>query len=186
MSTIRGKILVGLIGCVCLLLVCCVVGVLFIPQPPVVNPAARQTATAAAAAMALATSAPAATARPEATETAATLAVPTEVATIAPMNTLEPAMAPTDAPAPTDMPDPATTASVAPQPAAATGGGHSFNGDKVDPPWWPCQQGQIKANQNSGIFHVPGGRDYAKTYQHVQCFDTTAAAAAAGYRQAKR
>ncbi len=50
----------------------------------------------------------------------------------------------------------------------------------------PCAQGQLKANRNSGIYHAPGQRDYAKTKDNVQCYDNETQAQAAGYRKAKR
>lgn len=42
----------------------------------------------------------------------------------------------------------------------------------------------IKANNNSGIFHEPGGRFYART-RAERCYVDAAAAAADGYRPAK-
>lgn len=42
----------------------------------------------------------------------------------------------------------------------------------------------IKANDNSGIFHVPGGRFYDRT-KAERCYATAEAAAADGYRAAK-
>jgi hypothetical protein len=42
----------------------------------------------------------------------------------------------------------------------------------------------IKANDNSGIFHVPEGRFYART-KAERCYTTAEAALADGYRQAK-
>jgi len=42
----------------------------------------------------------------------------------------------------------------------------------------------IKANDNSGIFHVPGGRFYDRT-KPERCYTTSEMAAADGYRQAK-
>ncbi|HEY3115833.1 MAG TPA: hypothetical protein VGK54_03750 [Chloroflexota bacterium] len=48
----------------------------------------------------------------------------------------------------------------------------------------PCQIGQIKGNRSSKIYHVPGGGSYAQTKASVQCFDTEAAAQAAGFRRA--
>jgi hypothetical protein len=42
----------------------------------------------------------------------------------------------------------------------------------------------VKANDNSGIFHVPGGRSYERTVAE-RCYATPAAAEADGYRQAK-
>ncbi len=42
----------------------------------------------------------------------------------------------------------------------------------------------IKANDNSGIFHVPGGRFYDRV-KPERCYATADEAAASGYRQAK-
>jgi hypothetical protein len=42
----------------------------------------------------------------------------------------------------------------------------------------------IKANDNSGIFHVPGGRFYDRT-KPERCYTSADAAIADGYRQAK-
>lgn len=42
----------------------------------------------------------------------------------------------------------------------------------------------IKANDNSGIFHVPGGRFYERT-RAERCYTTADAAIADGYRQSK-
>lgn len=42
----------------------------------------------------------------------------------------------------------------------------------------------IKANDNSGIFHVPEGRFYARTNAD-RCYQSAEAAVADGYRQAK-
>jgi hypothetical protein len=42
----------------------------------------------------------------------------------------------------------------------------------------------IKANDNSGIFHVPGGRFYDRT-KAERCYQSAEAAGADGYRQAK-
>lgn len=50
----------------------------------------------------------------------------------------------------------------------------------------PCQPGQIKANLNSNIYHVPGQRDYTNTYANVVCYDTEEQAQAAGFRRAER
>lgn len=48
-----------------------------------------------------------------------------------------------------------------------------------------CPEGYpIKANDNSGIFHVPGGRFYARTVPE-RCYAAAEDAAADGYRQAK-
>lgn len=48
-----------------------------------------------------------------------------------------------------------------------------------------CPDGYpIKANDNSGIFHLPGGRFYDRT-KPERCYSDAEAAAADGYRQAK-
>jgi endonuclease YncB( thermonuclease family) len=50
----------------------------------------------------------------------------------------------------------------------------------------PCFVGQVKGNANSGIYHVPGGSYYARTYANVECFDTEQQARNAGYRRSQR
>jgi hypothetical protein len=56
--------------------------------------------------------------------------------------------------------------------------------------WVPPVDGQcpdgypIKANDNSGIFHVPGGRFYERTVPE-RCYADAADAEADGYRRAK-
>jgi len=48
-----------------------------------------------------------------------------------------------------------------------------------------CPEGYpIKANDSSGIFHVPGGRFYARTTAN-RCYASADAAIADGYRAAK-
>jgi len=48
-----------------------------------------------------------------------------------------------------------------------------------------CPDGYpIKANDNSGIFHIPGGRFYDRTVPE-RCYAAAADALADGYRQAK-
>lgn len=63
--------------------------------------------------------------------------------------------------------------------------------DAGDPPRWVapvdgrCPDGYpIKANDNSRIFHVPGGRFYDRTVPE-RCYADADAAAADGYRAAK-
>jgi hypothetical protein len=120
------------------------------------------------------TPAPTATAEPP---TSTPLPTPTDEP---PTATIEPTAAPTAKPKPTAKPAPAIaivpTENQAgePIPAAADVGAA------------PCQPGQIKGNRNSGIYHAPGQRDYAKSYANVECFNTEAEAQAAGYRRAKR
>jgi micrococcal nuclease len=50
----------------------------------------------------------------------------------------------------------------------------------------PCRPGQIKANRNSGVYHVPRGAAYADVRENVACFDSESAARAAGFRRARR
>ena len=48
-----------------------------------------------------------------------------------------------------------------------------------------CPEGYpVKVNESSGIFHLPGGRFYARTIPD-RCYTTSDAATADGYRQAK-
>jgi hypothetical protein len=55
----------------------------------------------------------------------------------------------------------------------------------VEPVDGACPDGYpIKANDNSGIYHVPGGRFYARTVPE-RCYADTEAAEADGYRAAK-
>ncbi len=55
----------------------------------------------------------------------------------------------------------------------------------ASPSGWNCPSwAPIKGNASSMIYHMPGGRWYAKT-KPEQCFSTQAAARAAGYRPAK-
>jgi hypothetical protein len=69
----------------------------------------------------------------------------------------------------------------------------AFPADPEDPPvvaWVAAVEGgcplthPVKANDNSGIFHVPGGRFYERT-QAERCYRDAAAAEADGYRAAK-
>ena len=61
---------------------------------------------------------------------------------------------------------------------------------EVPPPWVPpldgsCPPGYpIKANEDSGIYHVPGGRFYDRT-KPERCYATSAQAERDGYRAAK-
>jgi hypothetical protein len=108
---------------------------------------------------------PTATPRPTATITA----TPGPTRTPAPTETPAPSPTPrpTGTPPPTPTPDP-TRAAIAAERAA------------------PCAVGQIKGNVESGLYHVPAGRDYARTRANVKCFDSVADAAGAGFRAAER
>lgn len=51
---------------------------------------------------------------------------------------------------------------------------------------YPCADGQIKGNRNSGIYHVPSGNSYANTTDNVACFNNEDEAVNAGFRKAKK
>jgi len=56
----------------------------------------------------------------------------------------------------------------------------------VAPSGWDCPKGYpVKGNASSMIYHVPGGAYYTRTNPE-ECFATTAAARAAGYRASMR
>ncbi|MDO8363137.1 MAG: hypothetical protein Q7V88_09580 [Actinomycetota bacterium] len=68
---------------------------------------------------------------------------------------------------------------------ADAGGGEPAGARWVLPVAGQCPPGYpVKANDNSGIFHVPGGRFYARTVPE-RCYAESADAVADGYRQAK-
>jgi hypothetical protein len=130
---------------------------------------------------------PAATATDEPTATAEPTEVlptdvPTEVPTIAPTAAPPTAVPATEVPAPTDPPAPAAA-----EPAAPASGSVPDLADAppASAPWLPCAKGQIKGNQNSLKFHVPGGSHYQRTYRNVWCFNSSAEAQAAGYVQSQ-
>jgi len=66
------------------------------------------------------------------------------------------------------------------QPRAPTGGRASPPSKDSCPATHP-----IKGNANSGIYHVPGGQFYNQT-DPEDCFSSSAAAIAAGYRASLR
>lgn len=112
-------------------------------------------------------------------------------ATLGPTNTPQPTRtpAPTDTPRPTQTPRPTHT----PRPTLVPGlveTNQAINRDRIATAEsvgaYPCKPGQYKGNQNSGIYHAPGQRDYEKTQTDVACFDTMAEAEAAGFRIAER
>ncbi len=122
-------------------------------------------ATTTALALASTTTAPATTAAAPTTTTAAPTTVTAQVPTTATPTVPPPTAAPTTA---------ATAPPASPPPPPQDLGAA------------PCEPGQIKGNNNSGIYHAPGQRDYAKTYANVTCYDTEAEAVAAGFRRAQR
>lgn len=95
-------------------------------------------------------------------------------------DTASPVKVPTEAPAIAPTTPPSASNRVVP-----TYIGEGRN-QTVDPAWWPCKKGQIKGNRNSNVYHIPTGRDYAKTFRDVRCFTTPQEAEAAGYRAAQR
>lgn len=154
--------------------------------PTVTVPSQPTTTSAPAVPTATSATNPTTQPRPTSTPIAATSKpAPTEApATTAPEPT--PEVAPTEAPA-TSMPEP--TIEPTAQPVVSDEPTYtevSSGRRRVDPPYWPCKEAQIKGNNKSGIFHVPTGRDYAFTFADVTCFDTADAATAAGFRQAQR
>lgn len=90
---------------------------------------------------------------------------------------LAPAPAPKTTPAP--KPAPTVAPKPAPKPAPAAGGGSVRGSGGQCPASHP-----IKANDNSGIYHVPGQRHYNQTNAR-NCFPSEAAAKAAGFRKSK-
>lgn len=84
---------------------------------------------------------------------------------------------PTRTPRPTEDPGPAQTIQAELQ---------ATNTARAEAAAAPCSVGQVKANNNSGVYHQPGQPDYAKTKSNVTCFDTADAAQAAGFRPADR
>lgn len=84
------------------------------------------------------------------------------------------------------------TATARPFTAAATGGASARAAEPAAPSarWVPpvdgaCPAGYaVKANDNSGIFHLPGGRFYDRTVPE-RCYATAEDAEADGYRRAK-
>lgn len=105
-------------------------------------------------------------------------------------NIVEPAGPPEWPPLPTPEPVPAPpvaanttkpTGSTATRSETATGAGGWIGPD--DDGSCPVSH-PIKANDNSGIFHVPDGRFYNRT-KAERCYQSAEAALADGYRQAK-
>ncbi|MCD0172926.1 thermonuclease family protein [Micrococcus luteus] len=84
-------------------------------------------------------------------------------------------------PIPEAAPAPAPEATPAPEAAPAAGDAGPVRGaDSVCPDSHP-----VKANDNSGIYHVPGQQHYGKTNAR-HCYASAAAAQADGYRAARR
>lgn len=90
------------------------------------------------------------------------------------------------APAPAAAPEWPPMPSVAPEPAVAGAATDESTQQRwVAPVDGQCPDGYpVKANDNSGIYHVPGGRFYERTIPE-RCYADTDAAEADGYRAAK-
>ena len=93
-----------------------------------------------------------------------------------------------DPPATASPTTPSTTPSTTPEPAVELvppSSSAAGSARWVAPVDGACPDGYpIKANDNSRIFHVPGGRFYARTVPE-RCYAAAADAVADGYRQAK-
>jgi hypothetical protein len=80
---------------------------------------------------------------------------------------------------------PAPTVTEAAPPAAAGSATTAPGATWVEPVDGACPDGYpIKANDNSGIYHAPGGRFYERT-RPERCYPTAEAAEADGYRRSK-
>lgn len=115
------------------------------------------------------------------TESAPAQAAPAPQQFAAPAS--KPAAAPAPAPAPASKPAAAPAPAPAPKPAPAAGGSGPVAGNtatRTCPASHP-----VKANDNSGIYHLPHNQAYSQTNAR-NCYATAAAAQAAGYRAAKR
>lgn len=174
------------------------------PAPPTSTALPTTTPVPATATHTPATSTPPPSATPEPTQLPAPVATEVEsveevpAATSIPVATLavveiepptaipeQPTEAPTTAPV---APEPTT---VPPQPPPSNNNEPTFtivsgNQKEVSPAHWPCQPEQIKGNNNSGIYHVPSGRYYARTYSDVTCFNSAAEAEANNFRASKQ
>ena len=125
----------------------------------------------------------------ESVEEIAPTAAPLPDATVAVVEIAQPTAIPeqpTEAPTAIPIAPPPTTAPVQPQSNEPTFTIVSGNQKEVSPDYWPCQSGQIKGNNNSGIYHVPSGKYYARTYSDVTCFNTVAEAEAGSFRASKQ
>lgn len=78
-----------------------------------------------------------------------------------------------------------TGSAAATEPAGSATGSDGDRRAWVEPVGGTCPDGYpIKANANSGIFHVPGGRFYDRTIPE-RCYADEASAESDGYRRAK-
>ncbi len=57
--------------------------------------------------------------------------------------------------------------------------------NQIEPPWWPCEQGQIKGLEKLNIYYVEEHAGYTRTFIGIVCFNTEEDAQAAGYRRAE-
>jgi hypothetical protein len=107
-----------------------------------------------------------------------------------PQPSTNPTWPPFEPPTPTELRANARSSTVADAPAdiavdALADSGVASGTAWVVPVDGECPDGYpIKANDNSGIYHVPGGRFYDRT-KPERCYVDAASAAADGYRAAK-
>ncbi len=89
-------------------------------------------------------------------------------------------------PARAEPPIKTTTTTTDPEPAAPqTFAAAAAGAAWAEPVGGACPDGYpIKANDNSGIYHVPGGRFYERT-RPERCYLSAEAAEADGYRRSK-
>jgi hypothetical protein len=180
-----------IVTCVVLALALSMTGCGAQPQPPTRTVQPRLTSTKP----------PTVTPRPSATSVPTRTASPT--ATLVPTATMTPTPEPTSTPEATATAEPAETGT--PIPSTATRGVIPLitktvavratpvpvteipaTSSNPEADALPCKVGQIKGNKNTMIYHVPSGAWYAQTRKNVVCFDTEAAAQAAGYRKSRR
>lgn len=88
--------------------------------------------------------------------------------------TLPPPTATPLPPTPTPTQTPTATSSVRPK----------LINNEVDPPWWPCQAGQVKVIPKLQLYYTPDQASYPRVYVGVDCLETEQAAIASGYRKA--
>ena len=103
----------------------------------------------------------------------------------APATAPRPFVATTPAPKPDPAAEPEASGSVANAPGETESTDDAPSATWVAPVDGACPDGYpVKANDNSRIFHVPGGRFYARTVPE-RCYATAEDAADDGYRRAK-
>ncbi len=54
-------------------------------------------------------------------------------------------------------------------------------GQEVDPPWFPCSEGQVKGDRDTGFYYVQTAAFYNRIILSADCFDSVEAARLVGY-----